>query len=268
MVRTKQIAVVATVALFAAGIASGATFAATTGAEGAKACVTSGGALKLLMGNGSCPAGSSPAVLGAQGPSGPAGAGILSGAMPPARTIGAAGDYYIDTVTHFIYGPASHHCLPLPCSTGWGRGTSLVGPAGPANTSSVEGSAYQSTGFADLPNGGTTVIASLALSTAGLYAVTATVHVEHSGNDSSHWVCSLLGAEPNGDGQNYVESDASIQGDGASSDATLPLVAGVEVGAREKLEVSCVENQAQKGDDAGVEILATAMSSIEGAFNP
>ena len=71
MIHLKQIGAVAIVAIVAAGVASGATYAATTGTAGAKACVTSSGILKLVNGNGSCPSGSSPAVLGTQGPAGP-----------------------------------------------------------------------------------------------------------------------------------------------------------------------------------------------------
>ena len=67
MVRLKHLAAVAVVALFAAGVASGATYAATSGAAGAKACVTSSGVLELLKGNGTCPAGSAPAVLRPRG---------------------------------------------------------------------------------------------------------------------------------------------------------------------------------------------------------
>jgi hypothetical protein len=235
MVHLKHKTAVAIVALFAAGVASGVTYAATTGAAGAKACVTSSGVLELLKGNGTCPAGSGPAVLGAQGPPGPAGATILSGKVPPGIGRGVTGDYYIDTATHFLYGPAARDCPPYPCRTLWGRGTSLVGPAGPAGTSPAGGTAYQATGFANMPNGSTTDIGTLPLSAAGYYSVTATVSVHHDGNDSTDWSCSLLGAEPDGQDQNYTESDASLQGDGAASELTIPLVAGVEVVAGEKL---------------------------------
>ena len=79
----------------------------------------------------------------------------------------------------------------------------------------------------------------------------------------------IVGAEANGEYQNYTESDATLQGDGATpASVTIPLVAGVEVVAGEKLEVSCIEFQAKKGDSAGADILATTMSSIAGAMNP
>ena len=268
MMHLKQLAAVAIVAVVAGGVASGATYAATTGTAGAKACVTSSGILKLVNGNGSCPSGSSPAVLGAQGPAGPAGATILSGAVPPASNIGIAGDYYIDTATHFIYGPASHHCLPLPCATQWGKGTSLTGPTGPAGAAGAEATAYQSSHESEMPNGQATDIATLPLVTAGYYTITATVNAEHSGNDTTTWSCSLLGAEPDGNTQNYVESDTSLQGNGAASNVTLPLVAGVEVVAGEKIVVNCSEDQAKKGDQAYAVILATKMSVIGGVFNP
>ena len=70
---------------------------------------------------------------GSTGPTGPAGADgntVLSGTTPPATTIGRVGDYYLDTSTHAIYGPATRTCSPLPCHTIWGAATSLVGPAG------------------------------------------------------------------------------------------------------------------------------------------
>jgi hypothetical protein len=268
MMSPKHIAAVAIAALFAAGVASGATYAATSSAAGAKACVTSSGVLELLKGNGTCPAGSGPAVLGAQGPAGPAGTTILSGHVPPGIGVGVAGDYYLDTATHFLYGPAARQCPPYPCRTLWGKGISLVGPAAPASASPTGGMAYQATGNANMPNGGTTVLDTLPLSAAGYYAVTATVSAQHDGNDSTDWSCSLLGAEANGETQNYVESDASLQGDGAAASVSIPLVAGVEVSAGEKLEVSCIEFQAKKGDSAGAVIVATAMSSISGGFNP
>ena len=227
--------------------------------------MTSSGVLELLKANGTCPAGSGPTVLGAQGP---AGTTILSGKAPPGIGRGLAGDYYIETATHFLYGPAMRDCSPYPCRTLWGKGISLVGPAGPKSTSPAGGTAYQVTGFANLPSGNSTVIGTLPLATAGYYSVTATVTVQHNGSDDTDWSCSLLGAEPNGQSQNYTESDASLQGNRAASALTIPLVAGVEVAAGEKLEVYCIEFQAKKGDSAGTDILATMMSSIAGAMNP
>ena len=89
----------------------------------------------------------------AQGPARPAGTTILSGQVPPGIAEGVGGDYYIDNATHFLYGPAARHCPPYPCRTLWGKGISLVGPAGPASTSPAGGTAYQVTGFANMPSG-------------------------------------------------------------------------------------------------------------------
>ena len=194
----------------------------------------------------------------------------MSGKLPPGIAVGVGGDYYIDTATHFLYGPAARQCPPYPCRTLWGKGISLVGPAGPAATAPPGGTAYQVTAFANMPSGDSPPggEAQLPLPAAGYYGVTATVTVYHDGNEDTDWVCVLLGAEPNGEYQTYTQSDASLQGNRAQSSLTIPLVAGVEVSAGEKLEVSCSESQAKKGDSAGADILATTMSSIAGAMNP
>ncbi len=56
------------------------------------------------------------------GPPGPAGTSILYGTVPPVSAIGNDGDFYINTTTHFIYGPRA--------SGAWPSGTSLIGPQG------------------------------------------------------------------------------------------------------------------------------------------
>lgn len=71
-------------------------------------------------------------ATGATGPTGAAGTAgtdgrtILSGTLAPDARDGSLGDYYLLTTTHVLYGPKS--------ARGWGAGTSLVGPAGPAGT--------------------------------------------------------------------------------------------------------------------------------------
>jgi hypothetical protein len=60
---------------------------------------------------------------------------ILHGNGTPAQRQGIVGDFYIDDRSHSIYGPKR--------TTGWGRPTSLIGPAGragPAGTSGGSGS--------------------------------------------------------------------------------------------------------------------------------
>ena len=64
-------------------------------------------------------------VPGPGGPPGAAGANgrtLLSGAVAPVPGLGADGDFYIDTVAHYLYGPKA--------AGAWPAGTSLVGPAG------------------------------------------------------------------------------------------------------------------------------------------
>ncbi len=56
---------------------------------------------------------------------------ILNGGRPPARHRGSVGDFYIDTRSHTIYGPKR--------TTGWGRPTRLIGPAGPAGANGAPG---------------------------------------------------------------------------------------------------------------------------------
>jgi hypothetical protein len=56
------------------------------------------------------------------GPVGPPGTSVLYGASPPNSSIGNNGDFYINTATHFIYGPKSGGV--------WPAGTSLIGPQG------------------------------------------------------------------------------------------------------------------------------------------
>jgi hypothetical protein len=66
---------------------------------------------------------------GAQGPAGTPGTGILNGTANPNTTepSGAQdGDFYLDTSTNTLYGPATGTSPTF----NWGTGTSLVGPAG------------------------------------------------------------------------------------------------------------------------------------------
>jgi hypothetical protein len=58
------------------------------------------------------------------GPAGQRGNTVLSGSGVPSNVTGQiAGDFYIDTVSHFLYGP-------LIAPNTWGAGTNLVGPSG------------------------------------------------------------------------------------------------------------------------------------------
>ena len=66
-----------------------------------------------------------PGEPGLRGLPGADGKTILNGPAPPGA-IGVAGDFYIDTSTSTFYGPKT--------DSGWGTGTSLVGPAGAGGT--------------------------------------------------------------------------------------------------------------------------------------
>jgi hypothetical protein len=57
---------------------------------------------------------------------------ILHGSGAPGKRKGVVGDFYIDDRSHSIYGPKP--------ANGWGRPTSLIGPAGPAGPAGASGS--------------------------------------------------------------------------------------------------------------------------------
>lgn len=48
---------------------------------------------------------------------------LLNGSGAPSNSLGAAGDFYIDTTNNLIYGPKNAGV--------WGTGTSIIGPQGP-----------------------------------------------------------------------------------------------------------------------------------------
>lgn len=80
-------------------------------------------------------------VAGAAGTAGAAGADgktVLNDSGAPGSGVGEVGDFYIDTTANEIYGPKT--------GGGWGGGTSLVGPAGPADVTTASGS-VDTTGY-------------------------------------------------------------------------------------------------------------------------
>jgi hypothetical protein len=62
-------------------------------------------------------------IQGVQGPAGADGNTVLCGTVAPTAGVGVNGNFYINTTTHFIYGPKAGGV--------WPAGTSLVGPQGP-----------------------------------------------------------------------------------------------------------------------------------------
>lgn len=84
---------------------------------------------------------------GAMGAPGANGNTVLNGSGAPASSLGAVGDFYIDTAAHVLYGPKT--------STGWpASGTSLVGPAGAPGAGGAGLTFTYSTGTS-LPDPGT-----------------------------------------------------------------------------------------------------------------
>jgi hypothetical protein len=61
---------------------------------------------------------------------------LLNGRGAPRRRLGIVNDFYVDDATHGLYGPKR--------SSGWGRPTSLIGPAGPAGKVGPAGSSEPS----------------------------------------------------------------------------------------------------------------------------
>ena len=79
------------------------------------------------------PVSTTPGPTGPAGPPGPQGNRILYGTTNPAPTTGIDGDSYINTTTHFLFGPKA--------SGSWPAGTSLVGPAGATGATGATGPA-------------------------------------------------------------------------------------------------------------------------------
>lgn len=71
-------------------------------------------------------------MLGEVGAPGKAGASIISGNTAPDLSTGFEGDFYLDITAKIIYGPKSER-------TGWGVGSSIVGPQGAPGASGSNG---------------------------------------------------------------------------------------------------------------------------------
>ncbi|WP_375791167.1 hypothetical protein ACE102_07395 [Bradyrhizobium sp. vgs-9] len=73
------------------------------------------------------PPGAPSTIAGPPGPQGTPGNTVLYGSVDPVNSDGRNGDFYINTTTHFIFGPKAANI--------WPAGTSLIGPQGiPGNT--------------------------------------------------------------------------------------------------------------------------------------
>ena len=194
------------------------------------------------------------------GPTGPAGNTILNGAGAPLTTEGAAGDFYLDTAAHALYGPASHTCNPLPCHTVWGSGTSIVGPQGPSGQSA----AYDLS-IPDSPGNGVSLystspvtIGSMPLPVGGDYTVSvvATLAV---GYDNTVDTCNLDAANPGG---NPVTLD-SRSVSGGEDLATMDLQGVVSIAAGGSVSISCTDSHPNPGDTASqIHVTAIQVSTF------
>lgn len=70
-------------------------------------------------------------ATGATGPAGADGRTILSGTTAPSSSLGANGDFYVNTSTSMLYGPKA--------SGAWPAGVSLIGPAGAVGATGATG---------------------------------------------------------------------------------------------------------------------------------
>jgi hypothetical protein len=175
-------------AAFGAAV-TGGILTATAGATGTStvyyACLSGGQLTKVGATAPTCTAPATRISWDQTGPAGPAGNTILSGRGAPASTIGVAGNFYLETSNHKLYGPAAHGCQPLPCKTNWGAGTSLVGPAGAPG----QGVAYQTTGTGTVTDDGYAPLAELTLPD-GDFTLDATVGTTSNFSDNGMY-CNL-----------------------------------------------------------------------------
>lgn len=165
------------------------------------------------------PANATWALLASEGETGPPGQDgktVLSGSAEPSTIVGTSGDFYLDTSTHVLYGPAVLRCVkPLHCSIVWGSGTSLVGPPG-------QGVAYNTTGGSvQLPSGTSERAVTQVIPVTGDYSVAASVMLLHAHNDTALFHCDLVAANPGGSTV-ILDSDVDTSVDGTSP-ATIPV---------------------------------------------
>jgi hypothetical protein len=258
--------VVAVTVGLAATLVTGVTYAAS-GSGGFKACADKSNVLVLADKNGNCPKGDQATTIGARGPAGTDGATILSGTAKPSTKIGKVGDYYLRTSNDDLYGPAARTCKPLPCHTLWGTPTSLIGARGAPGQPGqpLAGQVYESTttGAQQMPNGNS--VGDLLIQTipvAGDYSVVATVDLEHTGNDTTAWICTLEATS--GNANETIDSAFDNQsGSSPQTELRLTLAGATHVDAGGTLAVSCSESLAQKNDVAQtVHITSTQVSGI------
>ncbi|WLB66019.1 hypothetical protein QIH96_13005 [Bradyrhizobium japonicum] len=77
------------------------------------------------------PPGAPSTIPGPQGPKGDPGNTVLYGPVDPVNSDGKNGDFYINTTTHFMFGPKANNL--------WPAGASLIGPQGPQGPQGIQG---------------------------------------------------------------------------------------------------------------------------------
>ncbi|MBT1509393.1 hypothetical protein KIP88_02665 [Bradyrhizobium sp. SRL28] len=118
---------------------------------------------------------------GVQGNQGVAGNTVLYGASDPTSGVGVDGNFYINTTTHFMFGPK--------VSGGWPAGTSLIGPQGAQGIQGVQGPAGTSAVYvSDAPPIGAPDAALWWESDSGMLAV------KYNDGDSTAWVAIVPGS--------------------------------------------------------------------------
>jgi hypothetical protein len=179
----------------------GVIVAVTAGAKGTNityyACLSGGKLSKVATTAPTCTAPATSVSWNSVGPTGPAGTSVLSGAGAPGINLGAIGDFYIDTSTYTIYGPATRVCKPK-CEVDWGAGTSLKGQGFVYDTQLAEP-------LLDA-NGASVRVLTQTLASGGNFEVAARVVglISNSGGsivpvyDQTDWNCALVAANPGG----------------------------------------------------------------------
>ncbi|RXG91603.1 hypothetical protein [Bradyrhizobium zhanjiangense] len=84
------------------------------------------------------PPGAPSTIAGPQGPKGDPGNTVLYGPVDPVNSDGQNGDFYINTTSHFMFGPKANDL--------WPAGTSLIGPQGPRGNAVLYGAGAPAAG--------------------------------------------------------------------------------------------------------------------------
>ena len=150
MARNKSSLSLFILALVVGGLSASATGLLNTASGGYLVCVNTKSKVVTHPGTSSCPKGSKPLILGAQGAvgidgltgaeglrgkdgaDGKDGKTLWNGTTDPAITWGAPGDMFINSVTKTLFGPKD-------LTTGWPAGVSMVGPQGPQGLTGLQG---------------------------------------------------------------------------------------------------------------------------------